>query len=62
MIIIKLHLSVISEAFDLENTVAISTLYETGELLGYGLVNVINMYNPEIIIIAEACPKLEIDY
>lgn len=30
---------------------AIETMMETGEFLGYGLVNVINLFNPEIIII-----------
>lgn len=41
----------VSEAFDLGDPVARNALYETGELLGYGLVNVINLYNPEIIIV-----------
>lgn len=53
----KITANMISKAFDLEDTVAISTLYETGELLGYGLVNVINMYNPEIIIIGGGMSK-----
>lgn len=41
----------VSEAFDLGDSAAIETLQETGELLGYGLVNAINLYNPEIILI-----------
>lgn len=41
----------VSEAYDLGDVVAIETLHETGEILGFGLVNVINLYNPEIIII-----------
>ena len=41
----------VSEAYDLGDIVAIETLHETGEILGFGLVNVINLYNPEIIII-----------
>lgn len=41
----------VSEAYDLGDKVAIETLHETGEILGFGLVNVINLYNPEIIII-----------
>ena len=41
----------VSEAYDLGDEIAIKTLHETGEILGFGLVNVINLYNPEIIII-----------
>lgn len=41
----------ISKAYDLDDKVAIETMHETGEMLGFGLVNVINLYNPEIIII-----------
>ncbi|MBU3114762.1 ROK family protein [Clostridium lacusfryxellense] len=41
----------VSEAYDLGDMIAIETLHETGEILGFGLVNVINLYNPEIIII-----------
>jgi glucokinase len=41
----------VSKAYDLGDRVAIETLHETGEMLGFGLVNVINLYNPEIIII-----------
>lgn len=41
----------VSQAYDLGDKVAIETLHETGEILGFGLVNVINLYNPEIIII-----------
>lgn len=41
----------VSEAYDLSDKAAIETLQETGEILGFGLVNVINLYNPEIIII-----------
>lgn len=47
----KITAKMISEAFDEGVPVAINTLYETGEVLGYGLVNVINLYNPECIII-----------
>lgn len=56
----KITASMLSETFDLEDNVAISTLYETDELLsygGYGLVNVINMYNPKIIIIGGGMSK-----
>lgn len=41
----------VSKAYDAGDKVAIETLHETGEILGFGLVNVINLYNPEIIII-----------
>lgn len=41
----------ISEAFDLGDSTAIETLTETGELLGFGLVNLINLFNPERVII-----------
>lgn len=41
----------ISEAFDLGDPTAIETLTETGELLGFGLVNLINLFNPERVII-----------
>lgn len=47
----KITAKMVSEAFDLGDVIAIETLQETGELLGYGLVNVINLYNPKIIII-----------
>ncbi|MGB4661676.1 MAG: ROK family protein [Mobilitalea sp.] len=41
----------ISKAYDLSDETAIDTLKETGEILGFGLTNVINLYNPEVIII-----------
>lgn len=41
----------ISQAYDLDDKLAIQTLEETGEILGYGLANIINLFNPEIIII-----------
>ena len=41
----------ISECFDKGDEAAIETLTETGEILGFGLANVINLYNPELIII-----------
>lgn len=47
----KINAKMVSEAFDKNDKVAIEALSETGEILGYGLVNVINLYNPEIIII-----------
>jgi glucokinase len=41
----------ISEAYDLGDRLAIEVMHETGELLGFGLSNVINLLNPELIII-----------
>ncbi len=41
----------ISEAYDLGDELAAEVMHETGELLGYGLSNVINLLNPELIII-----------
>jgi glucokinase len=41
----------VSEAYDLDDKLAIETMDDTGEILGFGLINVINLYNPEIIII-----------
>lgn len=47
----KITAEMVSEAYDQGDAVAISTLQQTGTILGYGLVNVINLYNPEIMII-----------
>ncbi|MDQ0060264.1 ROK family protein [Paenibacillus harenae] len=41
----------ISEAYDLGDSLAIEVMHETGELLGFGLANVINLLNPELIIV-----------
>ncbi|GBG11155.1 glucokinase [Paenibacillus agaridevorans] len=41
----------ISDAYDLEDPLAIEVMHETGTLLGFGLSNVINLFNPELIII-----------
>lgn len=41
----------ISEAYDLGDELAVCVMHETGELLGFGLANVINLLNPEMIII-----------
>ena len=41
----------ISKAYDLGDQMAIDTMNETGVILGYGLVNIINLFNPEILII-----------
>lgn len=41
----------ISDAYDQGDALAAEVLHETGTLLGYGLSNVINLFNPELIII-----------
>lgn len=41
----------ISEAYDLGDSLAIEVMHETGKLLGFGLSNVINLLNPEVIIV-----------
>lgn len=41
----------ISEAYELGDELAVRVMHETGELLGFGLANVINLLNPEMIII-----------
>ncbi|MGO4547367.1 ROK family protein [Paenibacillus sp. 2TAB23] len=41
----------ISEAYDLGDPLAMEVMNETGVLLGFGLSNVINLLNPEVIIV-----------
>jgi glucokinase len=41
----------ISEAYDLGDLLAIEVMHETGKILGFGLSNVINLFNPEVIIV-----------
>lgn len=41
----------ISEAYDLGDHLAIEVMHDTGNLLGFGLSNVVNMLNPEVIIV-----------
>lgn len=41
----------LSDAYDEGDPLAIETMKETGELLGYGLCAVFSLYNPEIIIV-----------
>ena len=41
----------ISKAYDLHDNLAIEVMHETGQILGFGLANVINLFNPEVIII-----------
>ncbi|AOZ90843.1 ROK family protein [Paenibacillus crassostreae] len=47
----KISAKMISEAYDLGDHLAIEVLHETGKILGFGLSNVINLLNPEIIIV-----------
>ncbi|WP_426448255.1 ROK family protein [Paenibacillus sp. S-38] len=41
----------ISDAYDRGDALAIEVMQETGELLGFGLAAVINLFNPELIMI-----------
>lgn len=41
----------ISDAYDLGDQLAMDTMHETGRILGFGLSNVINLLNPELIIV-----------
>ncbi|MFR2501585.1 MAG: ROK family protein [Coprobacillus cateniformis] len=41
----------ICQAYDLNDSIVVATLKETGEILGYGITNLINLFNPERIII-----------
>ncbi|MNC01571.1 Glucokinase [compost metagenome] len=41
----------ISEAYDLHDPLAVEVMHETGELLGFGLANVINLLNPQRIVV-----------
>lgn len=47
----EINAKMVSDAYDSGDAVAIKTMHETGTILGYGLANVINLFNPEIIII-----------
>lgn len=41
----------ISEAYELGDALAIEVMQETGTILGFGLANVVNILNPELIIV-----------
>lgn len=41
----------ISDAYDHGDLLAIEVMHETGKILGFGLSNVINLLNPEVIIV-----------
>lgn len=47
----KITAKMVSDAFDLNDEVAVQAMRETGETLGLGLVGMINLYNPEVLII-----------
>jgi len=47
----NIQAKMISKAYDLHDNLAIEVMHETGQLLGFGLANVINLFNPEIIIV-----------
>ncbi|WP_379127108.1 ROK family protein [Paenibacillus sp. sgz500958] len=47
----RITAQMISEAYDLGDPLAKEVMEETGVLLGFGLANVINLLNPELIII-----------
>ncbi len=47
----KATAKMVSDAYDAGDQTAIEVMTQTGELLGYGLANVINLFNPEVIII-----------
>ncbi len=47
----NIQASMISKAYDLHDSLAIEVMHETGRILGFGLANVINLFNPEIIIV-----------
>lgn len=47
----KITAAMISQAYDSGDQTAIEAMYDTGRVLGYGLINTINIFNPEIIII-----------
>lgn len=47
----KISAKMISKAYDEGDRTAKEVMHETGRILGYGLINTINIFNPEIIII-----------
>lgn len=47
----QISAKMISDAYDLNDPTAVEVMHETGRILGFGLANVINMLNPEIIIV-----------
>lgn len=53
----QISAKMISDAYDEGDETAISTMHETGEILGYGLVNIINLYNPDVVILGGGMSK-----
>lgn len=47
----KITAKMISDAYDLGDNLAMEVMHETGRMLGFGLSNAINLFNPELIII-----------
>ena len=47
----KITAQMVSDAYDAGDATARAVLEETGELLGFGLVNVINLFNPQAIVV-----------
>lgn len=54
----KVTADMLSRAYDDGDAVAIETMRETGELLGYGLCAVFSLYNPEIIIVGGGMSRM----
>lgn len=54
----KATADMLSRAYDDGDAVAIETMRETGELLGYGLCAVFSLYNPEIIIVGGGMSRM----
>lgn len=48
---VALTSELIAKAYDLDDPLAIEIFEETGKLLGFGLTNLINLFNPEMIIL-----------
>ncbi|MGF7047477.1 putative NBD/HSP70 family sugar kinase [Paenibacillus sp. DS2015] len=47
----KITAKIISEAYNLGDSLAINVMHEIGNILGFGLSSVINLLNPEVIIV-----------
>ncbi|GGA20191.1 ROK family protein [Paenibacillus physcomitrellae] len=47
----KITARMISDAYDLADDLAMEVMHETGRILGFGLSNAINLFNPELVII-----------
>lgn len=47
----KITAQMVSDAYDAGDATARAVLKETGELLGFGLVNVVNLFNPQAIVV-----------